>query len=203
MDVELQDVSESSLSERDTNVLQVFEEEGLTSFTFDGLKRRLGLHSETLSRILCRLEDREIVEKGLDGYKVTSKVREFLMFPPRSREPRVPILQTFLSPDVPINQVVSDLRGKWFGVLRWLGCSENGEYVTLKWITEDGGTQVDANFSIGGLNIEAKLLHGKDLNIALQASYQLIGHIAKLFSRPGQIRRVAYFRPYLPYSMSA
>ena len=203
MDVELQDVSEPSLSERDTNVLQVFEEEGLTSFTFDGLKRRLGLHSETLSRVLCRLEDREFVEKGADGYKVTSKIREFLRFPPKSKEPRVPILQTFLSPDVPIHQVVSDLRGKWFGVLRWLGCSENYECITLKWITEDGGTQVDAVFSNSGLNIDAKLLHGKDLNVALQASYQLIGHIAKLYSRSGQIRRVAYFKPYVPYSMSA
>ena len=203
MDVEWQDVSESSLSERDANVLQVFEEEGLTSFTFDGLKRRLGLHSETLSRILCRLEDKEIVEKGLDGYKVTPKIREFLSFPSKSREPHVPMLQTLLSPDVPIHQVVSDLKGKWFGVLRWLGCSENDEYITLKWVTEDGEIQVDANFSNGGLNIEAKLLHGKDLNIALQASYQLIGHIAKLYSRSGQIRRAAYFRPYVPYSMSA
>jgi hypothetical protein len=203
MDVELQDISGSSLSERDTNVLQVFEEEGLTSFTFDGLKRRLRLHSETLARILCRLEDKEIVEKGLDGYKVTPKIREFLSFHPKSREPRVPILQTFLSPDVPIHQVVSDLRGKWFGVLRWLGCSENDEYVTLKWITEEGGTQVDANFSNGSLSIEAKILHGKDLNIALQASYQLIGHLAKLYSRSGQIRRVAYFKPYVPNSMSA
>jgi hypothetical protein len=203
MDVETQDISEFSLSERDTNVLQVFEEEGLTSFTFDGLKRRLGLHSETLSRVLCRLEDKEIVEKGLDGYRVTSKVREFLRFPPKSREPSVPVLQTFLSPDVPIHQVVSDLRGKWFGVLRWLGCSENNGYTTLKWITEDGGIQVDANFSNGGLSIETKLLHGKDLNTALHASYQLIGQIAKLYSRPDQIRRVAYFSQYVPNSMSA
>ena len=203
LNVSLQDFPECSLSERDSDVLVFISEEEFHFFTFEGLKRRLGLHSETLSRVLCRLEDKEFVEKGVDGYKVTSKVREFLRFPPKSREPRVPILQTFLSPDVPIHQVVSDLRGKWFGVLRWLGCSENDEYTTLKWITEDGGIQVDANFSNGGLSIKAKLLHGNDLNIALQASYQLIGHIAKLYSRSGQIRRVAYFRHHVPYSLSA
>ena len=81
MDVEWQDVSESSLSERDTNVLQVFEEEGLTSFTFDGLKRRLGLHSETLSRVLCRLEDKEFVEKGWMVTRLRQRSGNFLGFP--------------------------------------------------------------------------------------------------------------------------
>ena len=44
------------LSERDTDVLSLIDEEDLTMFTFDGLKRRLGLHPETLSRILSLLE---------------------------------------------------------------------------------------------------------------------------------------------------
>jgi DNA-binding IclR family transcriptional regulator len=54
-----------SLSERDTDVLSLIDEEGLTLFTFDGLKRRLGLHPETLSRILSRLEEEGIVKKPL------------------------------------------------------------------------------------------------------------------------------------------
>lgn len=204
MDAEWQDTPEFSLSERDTNVLHVIGEEDLTSFTFEGLKRRLGVHPEALSRILYRLEDQGIVEKGLGGYKVTSKVKEFLRFHPLSkREPRVPLLQTLLPFDVSIQQVVSDLRGKWFGMLRWLGYSENDEGITLKWVTEDGGIQVDANFSDGELSIEAKLLWEKDLNVALKASYQLMGYIAKLYSRQGRIRQIAYFRIFDPYLMPA
>ena len=80
MDVEWQDVPEYSLSENDTNVLHVLEEENLTSFTFGGLKRRLGVHPESLSRALYRLEDQGIVEKGLGGYEVTPKAKEFLRF---------------------------------------------------------------------------------------------------------------------------
>ena len=39
-----------TLSERDADVLALIENEGLAIFTFDGLKRRTGLHPETLSR---------------------------------------------------------------------------------------------------------------------------------------------------------
>lgn len=204
MDVDWDDVPDLPLSERDTNVLKVIGEEGLTNFTFEGLRRRVGVHPETLSRVLYRLEDQGIVKKGLEGYEVTSKAKEILRLHSLStREPRVPLLQTFLPLDVPIKQVVSNLRGRWFGVLRWLGCSENDEGITLKWVTEDGGIQVDADFSDGALSIGAKLLWEKDTNAALKASYQLIGYIAKLYSRPGRISRVAYFGIFDPYLMPA
>ena len=115
----------------------------------------------------------------------------------------MPLLQTLLPFDVSIQQVVSDLRGKWFGMLRWLGYSESDEGITLKWVTADGGIQIDANFSDGELSIEAKLLWEKDLNVALKASYQLMGYIAKLYSKPGRIRQIAYFRIFNPYLMPA
>lgn len=168
MDDEWQDVPEFSIGEKDTNILQIIGEEDLTSFTFEGLKRRLGVHPETLSRILYRLEDQGIVEKALEGYKVTPKAKEFLRLKPLGTEkPRVHLLHTLPIPDVPIQEVVSNLRGKWFGTLRWLGYSENDESITLKWITEDGGIQVEVNFSESELSIEAKMLWEDDTNIAL------------------------------------
>ena len=62
-----------SLSERDADVLALIENEDLAIFTFDGLKRRTGLHSETLSRILSRLEEEGIVKKEPEGYRVSPK----------------------------------------------------------------------------------------------------------------------------------
>jgi DNA-binding transcriptional ArsR family regulator len=203
MDADWHDTPEFPFSERDTNVLHVIEEEDLASFAFEGLKRRLGLHPETLSRVLYRLEDHGIVEKGVEGYIVTSKAKKLLKLHPfNTKAPNMHLLQTLLPPNVPIQHVVSNLKGKWFGVLRWLGYSENSESVTLKWITEDGGTIISANFQCGQLDISAKMLWEKDLNVALQASYQLMGYIAKLISRVGR-NQVAYFDLFDPNQLSA
>jgi DNA-binding transcriptional ArsR family regulator len=195
MNADWQDIAESSFSERDADVLDLISEEDLALFTFDGLKRRMGLHPETLSRILSRLEQEGIVEKGQGGYRVTSKIDEFLgPHPICSDQSRVPLLQTFLPSDMSVQNLSSQLRGRWFGLLRWLGSSERKgrEEVALKWITEDGGIQVDANVSDRALTIEAKFLHDKDLNMALRASYQLVAYIGKLCSSSHLIRRAAY-----------
>jgi DNA-binding transcriptional ArsR family regulator len=203
MDADLDEIHEFPFSERDTNVLDVIEEENLASFAFEGLKRRLGIHPETLSRVLYRLEDQGIVEKGVEGYKVTSKAKELLKLHSFSTSaPIMHLLQTLLPPNISIQQVVTNLKGKWFGVLRWLGYSKNNESITLKWITEDGGTIIAANFQQGQLGINAKMLWEKNLNVALQASYQLMGYIAKLLPNVGR-SQVAYFNLFDSYGLSA
>jgi len=197
-------IPESSFSERDTDVLNLISQEALTRFTFDGLKRRLGLHPETLSRILSRLEQEGIVEKGPGGYKVTSKINQFQTLHSTIRdESRMPLLQTLVPTNISVEQLILNLKGKWFGLLRWLGCTEGEEGITLKWITEDGGIQVNANILEPALTIEAKFLRDKDLNMALKASYQLMVYIGKLCSGSQLIRRVAYFGGYDLHLMPA
>jgi hypothetical protein len=187
-------ISDWSPTQWDSDVLNLIGDEGFTRFTFDGLKRRLGVHSETLSRVLVRLEDQGIIERLQGGYSVTAKARKFFSLQPlNSVEAPIQLLQTLLPPDVPIRQLVSDLSGKWFGSLRWLGYAKNDGSTTLKWITEDGGIQVDATFSEGALRIDAKLLLDQDLNLAIEASYQLMGHISKLFAGAGKFRPVVFF----------
>jgi DNA-binding MarR family transcriptional regulator len=188
---------EYSLSERDADVLALIENEDLTTFTFDGLKRRTGLHPETLSRILVRLEQEGIVKKGPEGYKVTPKITELKLHQARKEEPTTPLIQTFLPSDLMTQQLILTLKGKWFGMLRWLGVSENNQGVTLKWITEDGSIQIAANIQGTALNIEAKFLTNHDLNLALKASYQLMTNISKLCQSShaaGTVaRNVAYY----------
>jgi len=172
--------TEYSLSERDIDVLSLIENEDLATFTFDGLKRRTGLHSETLSRILSHLEEEGIVKKAHDGYTVTLKITELKLNQPRVEVPTTPLIQTFLPSDLMTQQLILSLKGKWFGILRWLGISKNSQGVTLKWITEDGGIQIAANIQGTALNIEAKFLTNNNLNSALKASYQLMSLIGKL-----------------------
>jgi DNA-binding transcriptional ArsR family regulator len=192
--VDYQSIPVSSLGDRDIDILAFLSEEDFTFFTFEGLKRRLGLHPETLSRILNRLEEEGIVKKTSQGYKVMQEIAKHLkLHKTVAEESRVSLLQTYLPTDVPTQQIVSSLRGRWFGPLRWLGLSEIDEDVTLKWITEDGDIQIDAKITEMQLNIEAKFLHHNNLNQALKAAYQLMAYIGKLCKRTPMARHVAYF----------
>jgi hypothetical protein len=170
MDNDWNAISGLDLKERDINLLQTINEEELTNFTFEGLKRRLKIHQETLSRILYRLTDQEILKKGINGYTLTSKAKKLLKSQPSdSNNPNLPLLQTFLPPQISIKKIVYNLKGKWFGNLRWLGYSVTNESITLKWITEDGGNIISEN----------------DLISALNAAHQLMSHITKLILKTG------------------
>src|SRR5713101_8342301 len=70
---ELGQSDEIELTPRDSNILQAIQEEGLTVFAFDGLKRLLGVHQEMLSRVLDRLEDEGLLEKVSEGYRLTTR----------------------------------------------------------------------------------------------------------------------------------
>jgi hypothetical protein len=186
-------------SARDAEVLRFLGDEDLLGFTFEGLRRRLGTHSETLSRILHRLEDQMILEKTSDGYHVTHKGREMIgvtpLASPRSQsasERRVAILRTLLPYGRGSGELISGLKGRWFGPLRWLGYSEDERGTTMKWVTGDGAIQIDAIFSEGELTIEGNVREGKDLTDAIRASYQLVGHLSRV-NPTGLSGRVAFF----------
>ena len=177
-------ISDVDLKESDINILQTINEEELTNFTFEGLKRRLKIHQETLSRILNRLSDQGIIKKCNNGYTLAVKAKKLLnQQPSDSTHPTLLLLQTFLPPQITIEKIISNLKGKWFGTLRWLGHSITNESISLKWITEDGGNIISAHFSQGKLHIEAKMISENDINTALTASHQLMGYITKLISK--------------------
>ena len=195
---ELEGIGESDITPRDSNILRAIQEEGLTVFTFDGLRRLLGLHQETLSRVLYRLEDEGLVEKVAEGYRVTSGGNELIARPLGSGLTRVPLVQSLLPEDVDNDRIVSGLKGRWFGSLRWLGYSQSEEGMVLKWITEEDGIQVDAKFVDGFLTIEARVGEGKEVSRAVKASHQLLGYISRLYNRPRQAGKFATHVAYHP-----
>src|SRR5712691_4584992 len=180
----LEEMEEANITSRDSSILQAIQDEGLTVFTFDGLKRMLGVHQEKLSRVLDRLEDEGLLEKVSEGYSVTLRGSELIPRPLNSAQPRIPIVQSLLPQDIDLGQIVSGLKGRWFGSLRWLGYSQNEEGMVLKWITEEDSIQIDAKFTENYLSIDAKVGEEKDVSQAVKASHQLMGHISRLYGGP-------------------
>src|SRR5213080_4369288 len=172
---------EIDLTPRDSSILHAIQEEGLTVFAFDGLKRLLGVHQEMLSRVLDRLEDEGLLEKVSEGYRLTERGNHQVAHPLSSTQPRIPIVQSLLPHDVDVQRIIAGLKGRWFGSLRWLGYSQTDEGLVLKWITEEDSIQIDVKFTENYLSIDAKVGEEKDVSQAVKASHQLMGHISRLY----------------------
>jgi DNA-binding Lrp family transcriptional regulator len=195
-------ISSAPISGKDAEVVRTIEEEGLSIFTFDGLRRITGAHPETLSRTLERLEEDGFIVRSPEGYSTTDKARDVVPIRPAfDTGKRVPILRTYLPYGASLNGLVSALKGRWFDKLRWVGMAETEDGVVLKWVTDDGSALVDAHLSMGMLDVEAKLKNESDLPKAVRAAHQLVGRISRLYSgpRPGgktMLTQIGYFRPY-------
>jgi hypothetical protein len=192
------DPEDSNLTPRDTGVLQTIMEEGLTVFTFDGLKRLTGLHQEKLSRIIDRLEEEGLLEKVDEGYRITARGNETIPRPLNSSPQPIPIVQSLLPRDVDLQQIISGLKGRWFGGLRWLGYTQSDEGTVLKWIAEEDGVQIDARFTDSYLSIDAKVGEGREVSQAVKAAHQLLGHVSGLYGTPTRRRQhpasqIAYY----------
>src|SRR6267143_5368526 len=132
------------MSEKDAEVVRMIEEEGLSVFTFDGLRRITGAHPETLSRALERLEEDGMVVRSPDGYSTTDKAKGAVPLRPAfDSGKRVPILRTFLPYGASAGVIVSALKGRWFDRMRWVGMAESEDGVVMKWVTDDGATLID------------------------------------------------------------
>ena len=192
----------SEVQDRDAEVVRVIEEEGLSVFTFDGLRRITGTHPETLSRTLDRLEGDGMLAKSADGYVMTGRGRSALSLRPASLSgSRVQILNTFLPTSASAKVIVEALKGRWFDKMRWVGMSNGDDWVAMKWVTEDGGAIIDAVVSGRELEVEAKLKRESDLPGAIRAAHHIVGRISRLYAspRPGSrpmMMQIGYFKPY-------
>jgi hypothetical protein len=191
---ELEQDSPAYFDDRDRAVLQIIGDEGLLGFTFEGLRRRLGTHSETLSRILSRLEKDSILARTAEGYVVTERGMEAAVsLRTGTGTPGTTILRTVLPTVSDSHLVVSSLMGKWFGNLRWFGYSGTVGTTVLKWVTEDGRAQVDATFTGYDLTIRGRAARSSDMPSAIAASHRLVGYISRLYTQ--QHGRVDNYMP--------
>jgi DNA-binding HxlR family transcriptional regulator len=177
-------------SGHDLDVLEAlggsFEDAGAISF--QGIRRKLGLHQETLSRSLRRLERDGLVSKSEHDYKISKKGAQVLTrtktkAPEAVRDALFPIaiLKTILPPDATELELEEALNHKWFGSLRWYGSSHNEEGTVLAWTTDDGKLRLSARIRDGYLTVESQATTKESMETAIRAAYEIFDHISRVF----------------------
>jgi len=181
------DFEEFDLDDREVEVLKLLSSENNTYFSFQGLRRRLGLHQETLTRTLKRLEDAHAIERSPDGYKLRNSGSNF-SFTVRTNQPNLkPVVEAYLPAQVDVTVLFQRLRGRWFGDFRWLGYSHDGNMLSMSWISEDGRMQLQARISSGRITIGADTHNNQNESEQIAAAYQLFDHITKVAEEMVQI----------------
>ena len=174
------------LRDRDREVLEFLSHDPDSHVAFQGLRRRLGIHPEQLSRALHRLADSELVERTDLGYRVTPRALSVMSpsaFP--SEEQGVIILQTYLPADLDLRALVQRVHGSWIGPLRWYGLSESADGLRLAWALEDDSIRLETLIRPGHLAVIAKALSPDRLDDAARLGHQLFQHIAREVSGSG------------------
>jgi DNA-binding Lrp family transcriptional regulator len=174
------------LREHDREVLEFLSQDPSSLVAFQGIRRRLRIHPEKLSRALHRLSRDELVDRTDLGYRITSKALAILS--PGSLAlardvPAFPILQTYLPTDLDLRQLVLALKGSWIGALRWYGITDAADELRLSWATDDGAVQLDARLRVGQLTIAAVVGSAERLDEATRLGHLLFQHIARELSR--------------------
>ncbi len=172
------------LREHDREVLEFLSRDPAAQVAFQGIRRRLGIHPEQLSRALHRLADDDLVQKTEVGYRVTPKALS--IFSPKewtSDRPASTILQTYLPADVDVRALVASLRGSWVGPLRWYGLVESADELRLSWALEDESIQLSIRIHAGQLAIEADMAAHDRLDEAARLGHLLFRQVTNEVSR--------------------
>ena len=88
-----------------TLVMNMLSSENDATYSFQGMKRRLGLHQEKLTRIIKHLEDDNLVLKTDEGYKVLHHPRKTT----RHLDEGEPVIRGQLPPGVGVDHLVDTL----------------------------------------------------------------------------------------------
>jgi DNA-binding Lrp family transcriptional regulator len=172
------DEDEQPLDFRQREVLSALSEDVNAIYSFQGLRRKLGLHQEILSRTLERLEEQDLVERTGDGYRISANKDESQFGCTTEARPiERQVVTAHLPGRVDVDLILNTLKGRWFREFRWLGYSGTRSGMILHWITEDGRIQLRANVSVGALSISALYKTSMDEERATRSALEILDFI--------------------------
>jgi DNA-binding Lrp family transcriptional regulator len=171
-------ISIADLRKTDIDILKILsenEDENIIAiFSFNGLKIRLNLHQEILSRSLKRLKELGLIYKTKLGYKSTkngktifSKLKK-LSNEKKDEQKYNQIIQISVPFVLPNQQIVQSLSGKWFNCLRWIGMTQNASEYQLKWKNIETFIEIVVYLTNNNISIET---NDSPLNISRAFGY--------------------------------
>ena len=156
--------------------MDMLSSESDATYSFQGMKRRLGLHQEKLTRILKRLEDDNLVLKTDEGYRILRQPRRTV----RHTTAGEPVIRGQFPPGMHPETFTAKLKGRWFKNFRWLGYANNEAGQSLYWITEDGRFQIRVQLSSAEILVWSQPTNAKDNSSPVGAGYELFDRISRM-----------------------
>lgn len=141
---------------------------------FSGLRRVLGVHPESLSRSLRRLEREGLVDHSPVGYRALGEAPKGGFLPASELRP---IAQVEVPLGTPPDSVLGRLSGRWFGSLRWVGVVEGPSGQMLVWARRDGDGYVLLGIERNLLRVFVRgAVSEDDPSEAEESAYELLVH---------------------------
>jgi len=173
-------IDELDVRPNDSKVLDVLSENN-SNYTFRGIMRKLGMHQESLSRSLQRLHELDLIEKSQLGYKLSEKGAFLAKEDPKLKISYTPLLQTYVPSNVHAADIISNMAGRWFKNLRWIGMIESHTDHVLQWLSEFGTFDLNLRVSSNYITIESSATTEKDKADAMISAYRIIQEVSKLY----------------------
>lgn len=95
----------------------------------------------------------------------------------------MPVIRSYLPFSIDLQNFIDELRGTWFGKLRWLGHSSNASENILTWITDDGSIQVELNITSASIAVQARVKESVDAREAVIAAHELYAHVSETYTK--------------------
>jgi DNA-binding Lrp family transcriptional regulator len=185
-DLYLPSGSGPALSNHDRDILALLGREAAIQVSFQGLRRLLDIHQESLTRALRRLQEEGLVSGTTEGYRLSSQgVSLAQAVPDPIQSPPIPVLRTVLPGEREGRRASEVLRQRWFGPLRWYGSAEDAAGRTLTWTTEDGGIRLDARFEGVFLSVDGRLIDPNRLPEAVAAAHRILNEVTRAYMDAG------------------
>jgi hypothetical protein len=128
------------------------------ALAFNGIRRTLQVHPESLTRALKRLERYGVVAHDPAGYRLSpaAQLEDAVPDPEVAPLTRASVAEVQMAPGLSGTHILGLLAGRWAGTLRWIGVYDSESEPLLAWSRTDGPGQVLLGLRNGVLRVYAE-----------------------------------------------